>query len=50
MADAIYVFGGYLYKVDKTLVSNELHALQVDSHQWTRLPFDNTVTSINEKV
>ncbi|CAM1295013.1 MEGF8 (predicted) [Pycnogonum litorale] len=46
---AIYVFGGYLYKVDKTVVSNELHALQDDNKRWTRLPFDNKVTSESER-
>ena len=39
--DAVYVFGGYQYQTDKTLISNSLYAMVIVSSnqvEWSLLP------------
>ncbi|KAG1714971.1 Multiple epidermal growth factor-like domains protein 8 [Nymphon striatum] len=50
--NATYVYGGYIYEVDRTLVSNKLYAVIEDYNNtanWTLLPIEESVTSKNER-
>lgn len=46
-SQSFYVFGGYMYSVNKTFVSNKLFALNYFTRQWSVLsPFDDVGNSL----
>uniref|UniRef100_T1JFI7 Multiple epidermal growth factor-like domains protein 8 n=1 Tax=Strigamia maritima TaxID=126957 RepID=T1JFI7_STRMM len=44
---SIYVFGGILYRIDKTVVSNQLFAFHHPSKRWTVLPSEKGPFSLS---
>lgn len=47
---SIYVFGGVVYSVDHTLVSDTLHVLHMPSRRWSRLPPDERANPAYTRV
>lgn len=45
-SDSFYVFGGYIYAINRTFISNKLHAFNYKTKRWSILPPFNDEDSV----
>jgi len=48
-SSSIYVYGGIIYDVDRTIISGDLYALHLTTNLWFRLPPDEQINPIGSR-